>query len=200
MNNLITEAKRLYSGIMSSIIKTIKSKLRKLINQITKVDVLEKKLEATNLQLENLNKEALKLSQFLVHSSKARYREDFNSADFWLSVNKDLHHGESCFILGNGPSLKQIKLETLSKLSTFGTNGIFLHHVPDYYVTISKDFYKHYIEEIRNFKCKRKFICSDLKEIITYEDNESLLNCSWPMYGSFLEYNFPTPLYFSKRV
>lgn len=39
---------------------------------------------------------------------------------------KDLHKGEDCFILGNGPSLNKIDLAPLAKYHTFGQNKIFL--------------------------------------------------------------------------
>lgn len=39
---------------------------------------------------------------------------------------KDIHKGEDCFILGNGPSLNRMDLAPLSKYHTFGQNKIFL--------------------------------------------------------------------------
>jgi hypothetical protein len=39
---------------------------------------------------------------------------------------KDIHKGEDCFILGNGPSLNKIDLTPLAKYHTFGQNKIFL--------------------------------------------------------------------------
>jgi hypothetical protein len=39
---------------------------------------------------------------------------------------KDKHHGERCFIIGNGPSLKQTDLSLLNHEYTFGMNRIYL--------------------------------------------------------------------------
>jgi hypothetical protein len=36
------------------------------------------------------------------------------------------HHGERCFLIGNGPSLKQMDLSPLKKEITFGLNRIYL--------------------------------------------------------------------------
>jgi hypothetical protein len=52
---------------------------------------------------------------------------------------KDLHRGERCFIIGNGPSLNRIDLSALANEVTFGVNGIFYKtretgFAPTYYV------------------------------------------------------------------
>ena len=39
---------------------------------------------------------------------------------------KGLHHGQDCFILGNGPSLNKMDLAPLADYHTFGQNKIFL--------------------------------------------------------------------------
>jgi hypothetical protein len=39
---------------------------------------------------------------------------------------KNVHHGERCFIIGNGPSLKQTDLSKLKGEYTFGMNRIYL--------------------------------------------------------------------------
>lgn len=43
-----------------------------------------------------------------------------------LAALKDSHHGERCFLVGNGPSLKQTDLSKLKGEFTFGFNRIFL--------------------------------------------------------------------------
>ena len=43
-----------------------------------------------------------------------------------LARLKDVHSGERCFIIGNGPSLKQTDLSRLSSEYTFGMNRIYL--------------------------------------------------------------------------
>ncbi|MBN2386541.1 MAG: hypothetical protein JXB85_05935 [Anaerolineales bacterium] len=43
-----------------------------------------------------------------------------------LDALQDLHRGERCFILGNGPSLRRTDLSRLQKEYTFGMNRIYL--------------------------------------------------------------------------
>ena len=43
-----------------------------------------------------------------------------------LRKYKDLHKGEDCFIIGNGPSLNKMDLSPLAEYHTFGLNKIFL--------------------------------------------------------------------------
>jgi len=43
-----------------------------------------------------------------------------------LAALKDIHKGERCFIIGNGPSLRQTDLRKLRGESTFGLNRIYL--------------------------------------------------------------------------
>ncbi len=43
-----------------------------------------------------------------------------------LAALKDIHKGERCFIIGNGPSLRQMDLTKLRSESTFGLNRIYL--------------------------------------------------------------------------
>jgi hypothetical protein len=108
--------------------------------------------------------------------------------------------GETCFVLGNGPSLAAIDNEILNRFPSFGTNGIFLKHIPDYYVTISVDFYKNHIEGIRSLEGCVKFIGDNLTELQSGVENEHILNCNWNVYGQFKGFNFPVPLWFSKRA
>jgi hypothetical protein len=43
-----------------------------------------------------------------------------------LAAMRDMHRGERCFIIGNGPSLKDTDLSRLKGESTFGMNRIYL--------------------------------------------------------------------------
>ena len=43
-----------------------------------------------------------------------------------LAALKDIHRGERCFIIGNGPSLRQTDLSKLRNETTFGLNRIYL--------------------------------------------------------------------------
>lgn len=51
---------------------------------------------------------------------------------------KNIHKGERCFILGNGPSLKDVDLSLLENEITFGTNRIYLaDFTPTYYACVN---------------------------------------------------------------
>lgn len=56
-----------------------------------------------------------------------------------ISHFKNMHYGETCVVIGNGPSLNSVDFEILQKFTTFGVNGIFyktdeVGFIPDYYV------------------------------------------------------------------
>lgn len=126
-------------------------------------------------------------------------KESFGPQESWLKENRDLHQGETCFILGNGPSLKEVDNEVLSKYSSFGTNGIFLKFNPTYFVTISRDFFQNYISEISDLKCERKFVGEELANSFPNFDG-SFLKCSWNLYGKCRGFYFPVPFRFSHRA
>jgi hypothetical protein len=71
-----------------------------------------------------------------------------------LARLKDIHRGERCFIIGNGPSLKQTDLTRLKNEFTFGTNRIYLAF-PDwgfttsYFLSINSLVIEQCAEEIR---------------------------------------------------
>ncbi len=53
---------------------------------------------------------------------------------------KNLHDGETCYILGNGPSLNDVDFEQLKDKVTFGSNGIFKNDwdfMPTYLVAVN---------------------------------------------------------------
>jgi len=52
----------------------------------------------------------------------------------------NIHQGETCVIMGNGPSLSDVPKGWLDKYITFGSNKIYgLPYVPDYYCIIDED-------------------------------------------------------------
>jgi hypothetical protein len=60
----------------------------------------------------------------------------------------DIHKGETCFVIGNGPSLKDVPNEFLNRHPSFGSNRIYLKYLPTYYVVINELLIKQYKEEI----------------------------------------------------
>lgn len=70
-----------------------------------------------------------------------------------LGALKDIHRGKRCFILGNGPSLRQIDLLKLSGEFTFGMNRIYLlfpelGFTTTYIVSINDLVIEQYADEI----------------------------------------------------
>jgi len=55
-----------------------------------------------------------------------RHRKWLNTEALRLNQFKDLHRGEDCFIIGNGPSLNKMDLNLLNNYYTIGLNKIFL--------------------------------------------------------------------------
>ncbi|MBE9507210.1 MAG: DUF115 domain-containing protein [Chloroflexi bacterium] len=70
-----------------------------------------------------------------------------------LRALQDRHRGERCFVIGNGPSLKQTDLSLLENEITFGMNRIYLlfdelGFATSYYVSINKLVIKQCAHEI----------------------------------------------------
>ncbi len=105
-------------------------------------------------------------------------------SDQWLSEAENIHEGERCFVIGNGPSLNKCDLGLLEKEVSFGVNGIFFHphFIPTYYVTISIFFWEDHLERIRNVRCTRRFLPTDLRQL------DSGVPTSW--------FNFQRPRYY----
>ncbi|MEK6480093.1 6-hydroxymethylpterin diphosphokinase MptE-like protein [Catalinimonas sp. 4WD22] len=73
---------------------------------------------------------------YVLKDAIQNYRENrYKPLDYYIWKNqyaerlkrfKDIHKGEDCFIIGNGPSLNKIDIETLNDFYTFGLNKIYL--------------------------------------------------------------------------
>lgn len=60
------------------------------------------------------------------HSFARRISPDWSASLKLLQSYRDIHRGKRCFIIGNGPSLKQMDLSHLRDEITFGLNRIYL--------------------------------------------------------------------------
>lgn len=138
------------------------------------------------------------IHDFLKRSLWAYFYERAGNPFLGAEKLKSMHSGETCFILGNGPSLNEVSVDDLKHYPTFGTNGIFIKHEPTYYVTIAQDFYKNHKEKIRDLHCTAKFLPLFIKDAIGIDSEEFLLNCAWNLYGTYRGFHFPVPLRFSK--
>src|SRR5512140_2527548 len=70
------------------------------------------------------------------------------------------HEGQTCLIIGNGPSLANTPLDLLRHYPSFGTNRIFLlkGFNPTYYVTVDPYSIDGSLEYIRRMTCAQKFV------------------------------------------
>lgn len=62
---------------------------------------------------------------------------------------------QTCIVIGNGPSLKDVPNEWLDKYPTFGTNRIFLKYQPTYYVAINPLVVRQNLNKINEMNCSR---------------------------------------------
>lgn len=77
-----------------------------------------------------------------------------------LAAFADTHRGESCVIIGNGPSLNNMDLKWLKSIPTFGLNRIYLlfpelGFQTTYYVSVNKLVVEQCAEDIQNLNLPR---------------------------------------------
>jgi len=71
---------------------------------------------------------------------------------------RDRHKGETCIVIANGPSLKDVPNEFLESYITFGANKIWLKEfVPTYYVA-TDNWMNQYTRQMREMRCREYFI------------------------------------------
>jgi hypothetical protein len=89
------------------------------------------------------------------------YKEEGREENREVSKNKvfkNMHQGESCFIIGNGPSLSRMDLSPLNKCHTFGLNKIFMLFEKvdlqiSYYVAVNPLVIQQSAKEIERLSC-----------------------------------------------
>jgi hypothetical protein len=112
---------------------------------------------------------------------------------FWRSYDKKSlrklkksHHGERCFIIGNGPSLNKCDLSKLKNEVTFGVNSIYLKakegFVPTYFVVEDHHVARDNSNEIVNLKATLKFIPRNYKHLIKRTANMLFYNMNTGYY------------------
>ena len=119
--------------------------------------------------------------------------------DSWLVNAKDLHCGKRCFLLCCGPSLNRVDLCKLKNEVVMGVNGAYmLDSVKlDYFVSVSHVFWKSHFNELREYKCERRFLPSYLNML------ESTCDTSWMnmvTYQHHKQFSLPYPWSFSTDV
>lgn len=96
-----------------------------------------------------------------------------------LRTYKDIHKGQRCFIIGNGPSLKNTDLSLLKNEFTFGLNRIYLlfdeiGFATTYHVTVNKLVLEQTTDEISNLSIP-SFISWDARDVVKFRHNMMFL-------------------------
>ena len=110
------------------------------------------------------------------------------SWDNWLSIKRfksfrNKHHGERCFIVGNGPSLNVTDLTILRNEVTFGLNRIYLlfpqpNFKTNYYVSVNKLVIEQSAEDINKIDIP-KFLSWHARHSIKFNDNTYFVRDSY---------------------
>lgn len=81
-----------------------------------------------------------------------------------LKAYKNIHRGETCVIIGNGPSLTIGQINCLSGYTTFGSNNIYrLPFTPDYYVVVDKEMMWSILPLPKDFIPKEMFVRAEAR-------------------------------------
>jgi hypothetical protein len=92
----------------------------------------------------------------------------------WENVFADRHAGETCLIIGNGPSLRNVPLDFLRRYPSFGTNRIYLlrDFITTYYCSVNPLVVQQSAAEINGYEAEAKFIT---------DREASLIDGSYPL-------------------
>jgi hypothetical protein len=121
------------------------------------------------------------------------------TSPFWrqnlrrLGAFKDLHAGKRCFIVGNGPSLKQMDLSYLQNEYTFGLNRIYLLFPEVGFQTT----YLVSVNELVLEQCAQEMRQLNLPKFITWRARHWLANDPNTL---FLDTDFTAPERFSSDL
>ncbi|MCK4795710.1 MAG: motility associated factor glycosyltransferase family protein [Desulfobacteraceae bacterium] len=121
----------------------------------------------------------------------SRWREDkegrkdprYRTSIGRIVAMKDKHQGERCFIIGNGPSLRNTDLSLLKGEVTFGMNRIYLlfdqvGFATTYYVAVNKLVIEQCAREIASLTCP-KFISWHARDEIDFTTDMMFLHSRW---------------------
>ena len=100
-----------------------------------------------------------------------------------LAELKDMHRGQRCFIIGNGPSLKVTDLSKLRNEHTIGMNRIYmlfseLGFSTSYYLSVNSLVIEQCAEDIRKLSAP-KFISWRSRDLIRSSDDMAFLHTTY---------------------
>ncbi len=106
-----------------------------------------------------------------------KHRRWLQTESFRLKAFHDLHMGEDCFLIGNGPSLNKMDLSLLNDYFTIGLNKIFLLFERtglkiDYHVCVNRFVIEQCSQDFLKMKCPSFISYKNRTDIL--EDNEKV--------------------------
>ena len=106
------------------------------------------------------------------------HRKWLKTESFRLKAFHDLHQGEDCFLIGNGPSLNKMDLRLLNDYYTIGLNKIFLLFERtglkiDYHVCVNR-----FVIE----QCSQDFLKMNCPSFISYKNRTDVLEKNEKVY------------------
>ena len=113
---------------------------------------------------------------------------------FYLQTLKNIHKGERCFIIGNGPSLRAADLDMLKGEYTFAANRIFVifnqtEWRPTYFLSIDDRILNEHQNEFLSYDLGHMFLAHNLCTI------NAPSNVLTRIYYGFLTFNIDPDLY-----
>lgn len=121
----------------------------------------------------------------------AAFRRDESMTDLWdddeLRRFYNIHTGERCVIIGNGPSLNLLDLRRLANEYTIGVNGIFyaaevMGFDLNYYVVEDSMVVNDNLAAIQQYRAGHKFFPSIYRDLISKEANVTFFNLNQSFY------------------
>lgn len=139
----------------------------------------------------NINLRMITFIKNKFYQKKAR----ISNPRYWVSANlfplcrndkmllqlKDIHKGERCFIIGNGPSLNKLDLSLMKNDITFGVNAIYTNFekmgfYPTYFAVEDIFVAEDRANEINSYKQSLKFFPNYVKHCIKKDEKTIFFN------------------------
>ena len=146
-----------------------------------------------NLQSNNLERDNKKLSSYKPDLSKdaiipANPPNALNISNKLFAKYKNIHQGQRCVIIGNGPSLNKMDLSFLKNEITFGLNRIYLlfekyNFQPTYYVAVNKLVLEQFAKDIIKIESPKFLNLAGRKYFSGYNDIMYLKNINRPYFS-----------------
>ncbi|NMC59835.1 MAG: DUF115 domain-containing protein [Candidatus Methanofastidiosa archaeon] len=116
---------------------------------------------------------------------------------------RNLHQGKRCFIVANGPSLRNTDLSLLKNEITFGLNRIYLNFSvsdfrPSYYISVNELVLSQYSDEIENLNMP-KFVNWNMREAFHNNNNIFFLKPKFTINDYFAD-DISKPIVFGATV